>query len=106
MTIRITSPEVEALIQSRLQSGWFKDAEDVILQALQLSGQIAPYLGVPVLQALLIKAEQDPLLAQGQGDRRELLELRRQGSHLLPLLRHCGRILGRRLAGQVVGLTR
>ena len=37
MTIQITRPEVEALINQRLQSGWFKDAEDVILQALQAS---------------------------------------------------------------------
>jgi Arc/MetJ-type ribon-helix-helix transcriptional regulator len=37
MTIRITRPEVEALINQRLQSGAFKDAEDVILQALQAS---------------------------------------------------------------------
>lgn len=38
MTIQITKPEVEALIQTRLKSGKFKDAEDVILQALQTSG--------------------------------------------------------------------
>jgi len=37
MTIQITKPEVEALVNQRLQSGWFKDAEDVILQALQTS---------------------------------------------------------------------
>jgi hypothetical protein len=37
MTIQITKPEVEALINRRLQSGGFKDAEDVILQALQSS---------------------------------------------------------------------
>jgi hypothetical protein len=37
MTIQITKPEVEALINQRLQSGVFKDAEDVILQALQSS---------------------------------------------------------------------
>jgi hypothetical protein len=37
MTIQITQPEVEALINQRLQSGAFKDAEDVILQALQSS---------------------------------------------------------------------
>jgi hypothetical protein len=30
MTIQITRPEVEALINQRLQSGGFKDAEDVI----------------------------------------------------------------------------
>ena len=35
MTIQITKPEVEALINQRLQGGGFKDAEDVILQALQ-----------------------------------------------------------------------
>jgi hypothetical protein len=35
MTIQITRPEVEALIEERLRSGAFKDAEDVILQALQ-----------------------------------------------------------------------
>jgi hypothetical protein len=38
MTIQITKPEIEALITTRLQSGQFKDAEDVILQALQSSG--------------------------------------------------------------------
>jgi hypothetical protein len=32
MTIQITRPEVEALIARRLQTGSFKDAEDVILQ--------------------------------------------------------------------------
>jgi len=35
MTIQITKPEVEALINQRLQSGGFKDAEDVVWQALQ-----------------------------------------------------------------------
>jgi hypothetical protein len=42
MTIQITRPEVEALINQRLQSGAFKDAEDVILQALQSSPPQAP----------------------------------------------------------------
>jgi Arc/MetJ-type ribon-helix-helix transcriptional regulator len=37
MTIQITKPEIEALIQRRLQSGEFRDAEDVILQALRSS---------------------------------------------------------------------
>jgi hypothetical protein len=37
MTIHITKPEVEALINQRLQRGTFKDAEDVILQALKAS---------------------------------------------------------------------
>jgi hypothetical protein len=37
MTIQITKPEIEALIRERLQTGEFRDAEDVILQALQAS---------------------------------------------------------------------
>jgi Arc/MetJ-type ribon-helix-helix transcriptional regulator len=37
MTIQITKPELEALINQRLQSGGFKDAEDVIMRALQSS---------------------------------------------------------------------
>jgi hypothetical protein len=41
MTIQITQPEVEALINQRLQSGAFKDVEDVILQALQSSPPVA-----------------------------------------------------------------
>jgi Arc/MetJ-type ribon-helix-helix transcriptional regulator len=35
MTIEITKPELEALIQHRIQSGAFASAEDVILQALR-----------------------------------------------------------------------
>lgn len=35
MNIHITKPEVEALINQRLKCGMFKDAEDVILVALQ-----------------------------------------------------------------------
>ena len=37
MTIQITRPEVEALINQRLETGSFRDAEDVILQALKSS---------------------------------------------------------------------
>jgi hypothetical protein len=37
MTIQITRPEVEALINQRLQTGGFKDAEDVVFHALQSS---------------------------------------------------------------------
>jgi hypothetical protein len=37
MTIQITKPEIEALINHRLEGGGFKDAEDVILQALKSS---------------------------------------------------------------------
>ena len=42
MTIQITRPEVEALINQRLESRVFRDAKDVILQALQASGPQAP----------------------------------------------------------------
>jgi Arc/MetJ-type ribon-helix-helix transcriptional regulator len=35
MTIQITEPELEALIQQRLQSGAFQNVEDVLLQALR-----------------------------------------------------------------------
>jgi hypothetical protein len=37
MTIEITRPEIESLINERLRSGAFVDAEDVILRALQSS---------------------------------------------------------------------
>lgn len=37
MTIQITKPELEALINQRLQAGGFQDAEDVVFQALQSS---------------------------------------------------------------------
>lgn len=42
MTIEITRPEIEALINGRLKRGGFKDAEDVILQALKSSEPIHP----------------------------------------------------------------
>ena len=41
MTLQITNPEVEALIKQRLQTGGFKDAEDVVFQALQSSAPTA-----------------------------------------------------------------
>lgn len=37
MTVEITRPEIEELINQRLQTGAFRDAEDVILNALQAS---------------------------------------------------------------------
>jgi hypothetical protein len=37
MTIQITRPEVEMLINRRLETGPFKNAEDVILDALKSS---------------------------------------------------------------------
>jgi len=42
MTIEITKPETEALIDQRLRSGGFSDAEDVILQALKSSRPVQP----------------------------------------------------------------
>ena len=47
MTIEITRPEIEALINQRLQSGAFRDAQDVILQALQAAGTPPPQNGQP-----------------------------------------------------------
>ena len=47
MTIEITRPEVEALINQRLESGSFRDAEDVILQALQSSTPSTPIPDAP-----------------------------------------------------------
>lgn len=44
MTIEITRPEVEILIKQRLQNGAFRDAEDVILQALKAPGPEPPGL--------------------------------------------------------------
>jgi hypothetical protein len=41
MTIQITNPEVDALINQRLLAGGFKDAEDVVWQALQSSPSAA-----------------------------------------------------------------
>ena len=38
MTIQITSPDVEALIQQRMQTGAFKSPEDLIRAALRSSG--------------------------------------------------------------------
>lgn len=38
MTIEITSPDVEALIQQRMQAGVFKSPEDLIRAALRSSG--------------------------------------------------------------------
>jgi hypothetical protein len=35
MTIEIHEPELEAMIQQRLDSGQYKDVEDVLRQALQ-----------------------------------------------------------------------
>ena len=39
MTIEITSPDLEALIQQRMQAGAFKSPEDLIRAALRSSGQ-------------------------------------------------------------------
>jgi hypothetical protein len=47
MTIEITQPEAEALINQRLQSGAFRDAEDVILKALQSSSPTTPLPDAP-----------------------------------------------------------
>ena len=52
MTIQITQPEVEAIIRQRLETGSFRDAEDVILQALRLSPNVT---GTPAHQESIIE---------------------------------------------------
>ena len=52
MTIQITRPEVEALINRRLETGSFKDAEDIILQALQSSEAETPEPAERRMQAI------------------------------------------------------
>jgi hypothetical protein len=54
MTIQITKPEVEALINQRLQSGGFTDAEDVVLQAL-LSSATKPAAATPGAESAVAK---------------------------------------------------
>jgi len=39
MTIQITRPEIEALIQQRLHSGAFESVEDVLFDALEIQGE-------------------------------------------------------------------
>lgn len=51
MTIEITKPEVEALIQQRLRSGAFESAEDVILHALR-SAEPERRTGADLIHAL------------------------------------------------------
>lgn len=60
MTIKITRPEVEALIQQRIQSGGFASGKDVIFQALRsfnpghtgadlvAAMQASPYRGIEI----------------------------------------------------------
>ncbi len=47
MTIQINQPELEALIQHRLESGAFRDVEDVLLQALKASQPEDPHTAAP-----------------------------------------------------------
>ena len=46
MTIEISKPELEALIQQRLQTGTFESVEDMLLQALNASPPAIPVLVV------------------------------------------------------------
>ena len=45
MTIEITKPELEALILQRMQSGAFRNVEEVILEALKASEPRAERFG-------------------------------------------------------------
>jgi hypothetical protein len=53
MTIEITRPEVETLINQRLESGAFRDAEDVILKALLSSPPTTPLPDEPPAQDIV-----------------------------------------------------
>jgi antitoxin ParD1/3/4 len=44
MTIQITRPEIEALIQQRLHSGAFQSVEDVLFDALETQGEREAWL--------------------------------------------------------------
>ena len=44
MTIQITRPEIEALIQERLHSGAFESVEDVLFDALEMQGEREAWL--------------------------------------------------------------
>jgi len=44
MTIQITRPEIEALIQQRLNSGAFKSVEDVLFDALEVQKEREAWL--------------------------------------------------------------
>ncbi|HEX5226063.1 MAG TPA: hypothetical protein VFW44_00040 [Bryobacteraceae bacterium] len=55
MTIQITKPEIEALIQERLQGGSFNDAEEVILQALKSSASASEQGGINCDRAAAIE---------------------------------------------------
>jgi Arc/MetJ-type ribon-helix-helix transcriptional regulator len=51
MIIEITKPEIEALIQRRLRSGDYADAEDVILHALR-SSEPRRFTGADLIAAM------------------------------------------------------
>ena len=44
MTIQITRPEIEALIQERLHSGAFESVEDVLFDALEMQAEREAWL--------------------------------------------------------------
>ncbi len=51
MTIEITSPDIEALIQQRMRTGVFKSPEDVIRAALR-SSEVDTRTGADLIAAL------------------------------------------------------
>jgi hypothetical protein len=63
MTIEITRPEVEALIQQRLWSGVFSDAEDVIFHALR-SSEIGHPTGAELVAAMQARRTGKPASSQ------------------------------------------
>lgn len=52
MIVQITSPDVEALIEERLATGAFKNAEDVVSRALRSYGATPPAPASPSGQSI------------------------------------------------------
>ena len=78
MTIEIHKPELEALIQERMNSGDFQNVEDVLLQALKsspISEQAAPRKPKKNLAEFLLES---PLRGSG-------LKLERQKDYPRPV---------------------
>ena len=64
MTIEIHEPELEEMIRERMESGRFRDVEDILLQALKTSIEPSPESEEPKesLTAFLMKS---PLRGSG-----------------------------------------
>ncbi len=80
MTIEITRPEIEALIQQRLHSGAFESVEDVLIDALGMQSEREAWLNSTGAKAY-----------RGINCARVLKPIRRRGSRIAPVSEaiHC-----------------